>query len=175
MSYFNMITVFVGLNIDAFAYAVYLSCNLKLTYKNMYASALIFSVFQSVSVIGIGFISKYLYQNYWLGFILLLYVAFNMISFAFFSGNNKLYSFSYFNIIAIAFGLSIDTFIAGYNFYGIPKFLPFVFTFAFTISGFFAGEYFKGLLKEKAHLLGGIIIFVAALKIIFEKLGIIIT
>ncbi|SFC43048.1 manganese efflux pump MntP family protein [Clostridium uliginosum] len=185
MSIVSIIFISIGLAMDAFA--VSLTTGLKVTKEEKRKIALkagmYFGGFQALMpligwILGIGF-NQYIQQwDHWISFILLTIIGGKMI---YESINGKdddnidIHSSKRFLMLAIA--TSIDALAVGISFAFlnvnilIAVFLIGIITFITSWAAVYIGKIFGELLKDKAEIIGGVILILMGIQILVEHLG----
>jgi putative Mn2+ efflux pump MntP len=113
--------------------------------------------------------------DHWIAFVLLTFIGVKMIYESITEKPNKflgVYSFKVILILSVA--TSIDALAVGlsYSFLGISIFFPAiiigVITFLLSFFGVYMGRRFGKILKNRIEILGGLILVIIGLKILFE-------
>lgn len=190
MSFFNLISIGVGLSMDAFAVSICKGlCQRKMNWKKAIIIALYFGVFQAVMpLIGYflgsqfaGFISSF---SHWVAFSLLLFIGLNMIKesrevkqeeeiLCDIKGELEI---DFKNMIVLAVATSIDALAVGISFallniniFSAVSIIG-ITTFIISAIGVFIGFKFGSNYKSKSEVLGGLILILIGLKILLESL-----
>lgn len=186
MGLFEIISIGVGLSMDAFAVSICKGLSMKkLNWKNTIIIALWFGIFQALMPIlgyalGTAFSDFVQSIDHWIAFVLLSIIGINMIRESTKKeeeGINDKIDFKTMLILAIA--TSIDALAVGitFAFFEVNLFLAItiigIITFGLSILGVLIGNKFGSKFENKAELAGGIILILIGLKILLEHLGII--
>ncbi len=188
MGIFELFILAVGLSMDAFAVAICKGlATIELKCKHMVITGLWFGGFQALMPT-IGFFLGVTFKKYieaydhWVAFVLLGLIGANMIKEAFSKEEDSTdSSFCAKTMFVMAVATSIDALAVGISFAMLLKTneLPLavlfigVITFALSAVGVKIGNVFGAKHKSKAELVGGVILILIGLKILFEHLGII--
>lgn len=189
MSFFNLISIGVGLSMDAFAVSIYKGlCQRKMSWKKTIIVGIYFGVFQAIMpLIGYflgsqfaGFISSF---SHWLAFFLLLFIGLNMIKESKQVRQEEIQcdikgelELNFKNMIILAIATSIDALAVGISFallkinilYAIS--IIGITTFIISIIGVFIGFKFGSKYKSKSEITGGLILIIIGFKILLESL-----
>jgi putative Mn2+ efflux pump MntP len=184
MSIFTILTLSVGLAMDAFAVAICKGLAMK---KMSVKKALIiggyFGFFQGAMpligyLLGITFKSSINACDHWIAFGLLCLIGINMIREAMSKEEESVNDSVAFKImIVLAIATSIDALAIGVTFAIVDApiiqavSLIAIITFMLSIIGVKIGNVFGIRYKSKAEFLGGIVLIVLGFKILFEHLG----
>lgn len=185
MSIISIILIAIGLSMDAFAVAITIGINVNNEERNKVAirCGIYFGIFQGIMpflgwLLGIRF-TKYIQSiDHWIAFVLLTLIGLKMIIDGFNNDNEKKvkeYNSKTFLILAIA--TSIDALAIGvtFAFLNINILLAVaiigITTFVLSITAIYIGKIIGSLIKNKAGIFGGIILFIIGLKILLEHLG----
>jgi manganese efflux pump family protein len=169
----------VGLAMDAFSVSITKGLVMKSTVKHALIIALFFGVFQALMPVG-GWISGIQLEAFvstaapWIAFILLSIIGIKMIYEGIFNdedddGDN----FSLKEIFLLAIATSIDAFLVGITFAFLktpivePIVIIGVVTFILSFIGFYIGKRIGYLFEHKIEILGGLILILIGLKILF--------
>lgn len=186
MGLFEIISIGVGLSMDAFAVSICKGLSMKkLNWKNTIIIALWFGIFQALMpalgyALGTAFSNFVQSIDHWIAFVLLSIIGINMIRESTKKeeeGINDKIDFKTMLILAIA--TSIDALAVGitFAFFEVNLFLAItiigIITFGLSILGVLIGNKFGSKFENKAELAGGIILILIGLKILLEHLGII--
>lgn len=181
MSVWELISIAVGLSMDAFAVSICKGVSIpKMSWKKAFLVGLFFGVFQAVMpLIGyfIGSQFAHLIQDvdYWIAFVLLVLLGIKMLK-----GDHEEEkvdeSFSFKTLTLLAIATSIDALAVGitFSFLQISIWLAItligVITFVFCVIGVKIGNAFGSRFKTTAERIGGIILILMGLKILLEHL-----
>ena len=187
MELFEIISIGIGLAMDAFAVSVCKGLSMKkINWKNALIIALYFGIFQAVMpIVGyfLGTTLSGVFQkvDHWIAFILLAVIGVNMIKEStddeLEKRNDKV---DFKTMIVLAIATSIDALAVGitFAFFKVNLLLAVtaigVITFALSILGVLIGNKFGDKLQNKAELTGGIILIIIGLKILLEHLEILV-
>ena len=177
----------VGLSMDAFAVSICKGlCMKKVNIKQSLIIALFFGGFQALMPL-LGYLLANSFATYiqivdhWIAFVLLAFIGGKMIFDVIRGGDDDCdccKPFSIKEIFVMSIATSIDAAAAGIalamdgaNIWLNISFIGIV-TFLMCIGGVFIGNKFGTKLKDKASILGGIILILLGLKILLEHLGI---
>lgn len=189
MNLFELFLIAVGLSMDAFAVSVCKGlCMRKMKYGQAFVIALFFGGFQAgMPLIG-WFLGKQFEQyitsvDHWIAFVLLGIIGFNMIREAVrkddeedqCSCDDRL---KLRELLVLAIATSIDALAVGITFaflqVSIVPAVTFIgiTTFILSFAGVGIGKVFGAKYKDKAELVGGIILIAIGVKILLEHLGV---
>lgn len=177
----------IGLSMDAFAVSVTNGmCSGKLKFRQAVADGLTFGIFQALMpLIGLFFglyFMKYIEAaDHWIAFILLAGIGINMIRGALkkdeeeectnpYTVKNLLVQGIATSIDALAVGVGLSATMGGYGEALLTVGIIGVSTFLLSTVGVYIGKMFGGMLKEKAEILGGVILIGIGAKILIEHL-----
>ncbi len=188
MSLYELFILAVGLSMDAFSVAVCKGLSVqKLQKKHYIIVGAWFGGFQALMP-AIGYLlgstfRKYI-ENYdhWVAFVLLVLIGINMLREAFSKGEeekNENASFSFKSMLVLAVATSIDALAVGVSFALLPDvnitaavlFIGAV-TFILSAVGLKVGNVFGTKYKQKAEIVGGVILILIGIKILLEHLGV---
>lgn len=186
MSIVEIVIVALGLAMDAFAVSVCKGLSMKrMNYKKAVIIGTYFGGFQALMPV-VGFLLGYAFSDivssidHWIAFLLLTIIGANMIKEStddeLEKRNDKI---DYKTMIFLAIATSIDALAVGITFAFLKVNILLaisiigVITFALSIIGVKIGNKFGDKLQNKAEFIGGIILIVIGLKILFEHLGVI--
>lgn len=184
MIFLELILIALGLAMDSFAVSIANGIQLKnVRLKHALRISLHFGIFQAVMpiigwVIGIGLKSLISYIDHWIVFGLLGLIGLHMIYEAFRKKDSNKGTFLLDNkfLIIQSFATSIDAFIVGTSlaFLGFPiissAIIIGIITFTLSFCGVFIGNRCGTILKNKAEIIGGIILIGIGSKILLEHL-----
>ena len=179
----------IGLSMDAFSVAISNGiCLGKAKIKDAFLIALFFGVFQGVMP-AIGYFAGTFFEkqikavDHWLAFVILLLIGLNMIRESISEKeedeckNCKTLIIKELFFQAIA--TSIDALAVGISFIASKNINIFAAasviaatTFCFSFVGVFIGKSIGRFLRDKAVIMGGVVLIFIGLKILFEHLGI---
>ena len=184
MSILELCIISIGLAMDAFAVAICKGLSVKkLNFKHMLIVGGYFGVFQGLMpVIGyllsVGFESYIVAIDHWVAFILLGLNGANMIKESLGDEEKMDDSFTFKAMLPLAIATSIDALAVGvtFAFLNVNIILAVsligIITFVLSMIGTKIGNVFGEKFKNKAELIGGIILILMGLKILLEHLNI---
>lgn len=187
MSIVSVILTAIGLAMDAFAVSLTVGMAVKDEEKNKIAikCGIYFGIFQGVMpligwALGIRF-TRYIQKvDHWIAFVLLCLIGVKMIADSLKSKEEEEvqeYSNKTFVILAVA--TSIDALAIGVTFAFLKiniissVIIIAVITFVFSVAAVYLGKVIGCFIKNKAGILGGIILIIMGIKILLEHLGVI--
>ena len=186
MGIIEQIFLAIGLAMDAFAVSICKGLSVKkIKPRHLVITGLYFGGFQAVMpligyYLGISFSNYIEMVDHWIAFVLLALIGFNMIREALSKNDEKQTDdFSFKSMLPLAVATSIDALAVGVSlaFLKVNIFssisLIGAITFVLSAIGVLLGKKVGSRFKSKAELLGGIILIVMGVKILFEHLGII--
>lgn len=185
MDIFTLVTLAVGLSMDAFAVSVCKGLAAgKLSFRHMAAAGLWFGGFQALMPVlgyflGAQFKDKITAIDHWIAFVLLGFIGINMIRESMEKEDvcpNP--GIDPTTMLPLAVATSIDALAVGVTFafldvniVAAAAFIG-VTTFVLSAAGVKVGNVFGSRYKAKAELAGGIILILLGIKILLEHLGI---
>lgn len=184
MGVVELISIGVGLAMDAFAVAVGKGLSMKrLSLKNAGEIGFYFGFFQALMPIigyflGIGFKEYITSIDHWVAFILLGLIGANMIKEAFGDEEEVDDDLSFKTMLILAIATSIDALAVGITFaflhvnIGYAALIIGVTTFVISVLGVKIGHVFGLRYKSKAEIAGGLILIVMGCKILLEHLNV---
>lgn len=186
MGFVELFLIGVGLSMDAFAVAICKGLSMKrLNWGQGAVVALFFGGFQAMMPL-LGWLLGRQFEQYitsvdhWIAFLLLGYIGGKMIWDAFHEeGDACPAGFDLKELLMLSVATSIDALAVGVTFAFLQvHILPAVAligctTFALSLAGVWIGCRFGSRWKNKATLLGGVILCLIGLKILLEHLGMI--
>lgn len=187
MGILELLSLAVGLSMDAFAVAVCKGLSTKeVKWKHYLVVGVWFGGFQALMptvgyILGSSF-EKYIKSvDHWVAFVLLAFIGGNMLK----DGLSKQTettdaSFSFRSMFLLAIATSIDALAVGITFALLPDvnvsfavlFIG-VITFILSAVGLKVGNLFGLRYKNKAEIAGGVILILIGVKILLEHLGVI--
>lgn len=186
MGIFELAMIGVGLSMDAFAVAICKGLGMKkVNLKYTFVLALFFGGFQALMP-SLGWLLGSRFQKYitavdhWIAFGLLAFLGGKMILDAVKEKDEKVCPTDGINLkefFMLAVATSIDALAVGITFAFLQvRIAPSVtligcITFGFSVAGVFIGNVFGSKFKNKATVLGGIILIFIGVKILVEHLG----
>lgn len=187
MNFFNLISIGIGLSMDAFAVSICKGlCQKKINWKNSIIIGLFFGFFQALMpmigyFIGSQFHSFVSSISHWIAFALLSLVGIQMIRESFNSSDDELccdiFNDSKIDIkdmLILSIATSIDALAVGFSFallkIDIVKASSIIgiLTFFISILGVYIGFKFGSKFKNKSEILGGLILIFIGTKILLE-------
>ena len=184
MGILELIILSIGLAMDAFAVSICKGLSVKkVKPKHYLIVGGYFGGFQALMplvgyLLGISFQQFIVSIDHWIAFILLGIIGINMIKESFEDDENVNASFSFKDMLPLAVATSIDALAVGITFaflqvnIALAVTLIGVITFIFSAVGIKIGAIFGDKFKNKAELLGGVVLILIGLKILLEHLGI---
>lgn len=184
MGVLELIILSIGLAMDAFAVSICKGLSVKkVKPKHYLIVGGYFGGFQALMplvgyLLGISFQQFIVSIDHWIAFILLGIIGINMIKESFGDDENVNASFSFKDMLPLAVATSIDALAVGITFaflqvnIALAVTLIGVITFIFSAVGIKIGAIFGDKFKNKAELLGGVVLILIGLKILLEHLGI---
>lgn len=185
MGLIELLLLAVGLSMDAFAVSVCKGLSVcRVNFKHMFKCGLYFGFFQALMptvgyFLGEGFGRYITAVDHWVVFALLAIIGGNMIKESFGETEEESPDFGAKAMLLLALATSIDALAAGLTFsllnVSIFKAALFigVITFALSFIGVKVGNIFGCRYKKISERLGGTILILMGLKILFEHLGVI--
>jgi putative Mn2+ efflux pump MntP len=184
MKIIEIIALAIGLAMDAFAVSICKGLSVKkVQVKHYFITAAYFGGFQALMPL-IGYLLGISFQNmisnidHWVAFVLLTIIGINMIKESFSKEENVNDSFSFKEMLPLAIATSIDALAVGVTFAFLKVniilavVLIGVITFVFSMLGIKIGKVFGNKYKNKAELLGGVVLILLGIKILLEHVGI---
>ena len=186
MSFIDIFLIGVALSMDAFAVSICkgLSVN-RVEPRHLLTVGVYFGGFQALMPL-IGFLLGFKFERFivsvdhWIAFVLLALIGGNMIKEALSKEEDEQdASFSFRTMLPLAVATSIDALAVGisFAFLGVDiveaAILIGVTTFILSGVGVYVGNIFGAKYKSKAELVGGAVLILIGLKILFEHLGVI--
>ena len=186
MRILELLLIAVGLAMDAFAVSVCKGLSLKeMEWKKAVTVGLYFGVFQALMpavgyFLGTTFESLVTQIDHWIAFVLLGFIGINMLKEALDKDkeeSNDKVDFKTMFVLAIA--TSIDALAIGITFAFLKvnvllaTLLIGIITFVLSIIGVKIGNKFGDKYERKAEVIGGMILILMGIKILFEHLGVI--
>ncbi|MCM1162362.1 MAG: manganese efflux pump MntP family protein [Roseburia sp.] len=185
MSLFTILTLAIGLSMDAFAVAVCKGLAMKkASFRNMVIVGLWFGGFQGLMpvigyLLGVRFQSRITAIDHWISFVLLGLIGANMIKEAMSKEEEHANdSLALRTMLLLAVATSIDALAVGITFAFLKVSIAMAAaiisttTFFLSMAGVKVGNVFGTKYKSKAELAGGIILIALGVKILLEHLGI---
>lgn len=184
MGFFELLTIAVGLSMDAFAVSISKGLSLKrMSYKHAVIVGLYFGIFQALMPIigyflGTQFKESITTLDHWIAFILLSVIGLNMIRESRDESEEVDDSFSLKSMVILSVATSIDALAIGVTFAFLQVHIFSavtiigITTFLFSFVGVKIGNVFGTKFKAKAELAGGIILIGMGIKILLEHLGV---
>lgn len=186
MGLFEIVSIAIGLSMDAFAVAICKGLATKrFTFGRMVSVGLWFGIFQALMP-AVGFLLGTSFEKYiksidhWVAFVLLGIIGFNMIRESRSCEDECCDDMSFKTMLLLAVATSIDALAVGisFAFLGLesivsPVALIGVITLVLSAVGFAIGNRFGTKYKSRAELFGGVVLILMGLKILLEHLGVI--
>lgn len=183
MDFFTILLISLSLAIDAFAVSISFGINLKfLKLSDAFRIALYFGSFQAFMPI-IGWLLGYSLQKYislfdhWIAFILLSFVGIKMIYEAIHNEKNEkvINDLSTKLLFTLAVATSIDALAIGVSLSFLntiitPAIIIGIITFSLSFVGVHIGNRFGHFAEKKYEVIGGIILILIGLKILYEHI-----
>ena len=185
MGFFELLSLAVGLSMDAFAVSICKGLSVSTVCpKHMLICGLYFGGFQALMpligyLLGVNFRSMIASVDHWIAFVLLSLIGANMLreSFSKDKDENVDASFGVKTMLLMAVATSIDALAVGVTFafleVNIVPAVSFIgiTTFIFSAAGVLIGNIFGAKWKNKAEFAGGAILILIGLKILIEHLA----
>lgn len=184
MNFIMLLTLAVGLSMDAFAVSICKGLAMRESgLKQMAVVGLWFGGFQALMplagyLLGIQFKDYIMAVDHWIAFLLLAFIGANMIKEAFDKSTEAADdSLAPREMSVLAVATSIDALAVGVTFAFLDVKLPAaiacigVTTFLFSMAGVKIGSVFGAKYKSPAEAAGGVILILLGLKILLEHLG----
>ncbi len=185
MDLFTIIAIAVGLSIDAFAVAVAGGISIRpLQFKHALKIALAFGLFQALMpVIGwlagvtmAGYIARY---DHWVAFALLAFIGGRMIhnSLSGVKESTTMDLLRNATLLMLAIATSIDALAIGISFalLDVSILKPILYigaiTFVLSLAGVYIGNRMGGFFEKKLELIGGVILILIGMRILWEHLA----
>ena len=184
MGILELIILSIGLAMDAFAVSICKGLSVKkVKPKHYLIVGGYFGGFQALMplvgyLLGISFQQFIVSIDHWIAFILVGIIGINMTKGSFEDDENVNASFSFKDMLHLAVATSIDALAVGITFaflqvnIALAVTLIGVITFIFSAVGIKIGVIFGDKFKNKAELLGGVVLILIGLKILLDHLGI---
>jgi len=188
MNVLDLLLMGVGLSMDAFAVAVCKGLSMsEINKKQCFLIAFFFGGFQALMpflgwILGTTVVDYIQQVDHWIVFALLLYVGGKMVVEAIKEWNTEVHP-EYMDVpihlkelLFLAVATSIDAFAVGITFsflaVNIGKAVSIIglTTFAISGAGVFIGNFFGGMLKNKAQLAGGVILIGIGTRVLITHL-----
>ena len=175
MNIIEVVMIGVGLSMDAFAVAIGKGLNMGKIRKNeMFWIALFFGGFQALMPVagylaGKQFAGKIMQIDHWIAFFLLVMIGFNMVKEGIFDDDEETQDcgFSFRELLILAMGVTFS--FLSVNLLEAVTIIGSV-TFAISLAGVAIGSRFGDKLKEKAEIMGGLILIILGCKILIQHL-----
>lgn len=185
MTLWELLTLAVGLSMDAFAIAICKGLSVKkVEFRHILSVGLWFGGAQAVMpllgyLLGTSFASYVEKVDHWIAFVLLVIIGGGMIKESREETKSMDDSFSVKVMFPLAVAGSIDALAVGVSFAFLNvEILPAILiigaaTFIFSASGIVIGNKFGEKYRSKAEIAGGVILILIGIKILLDGLGII--
>ena len=186
MNIIEIILVGIGLSMDAFAVSICKGLTFKkINWKQVFKIALSFGFFQAIMPIigyflGISFKNTITIASHWIAFVVLTLIGTNMIKESL-NGKDtiKNYNLSITDLILLSVATSIDALAVGIAFAFfqsniiISSIIIGIITFNICAVGVIIGIKFGNQFQSSASIIGGLILIIIGIKIMFEYFRII--
>ena len=187
MSFIEMLLIAIALSMDAFAVSVCKGLSVpKLLPRHALTVGLYFGGFQALMLL-IGYLLGHSFESaiasidHWIAFALLALIGGNMVREALGDDDEEKTdaSFGFKTMLLLSVATSIDALAVGVSFaFLVVNIIAAIATigtttFILSIVGIKVGNVFGAKYKDKAELVGGIILILMGLKILLEHLGVI--
>ena len=184
MSFTVLILLAVGLAMDAFAVSITNGITIKnIKIKHALIIGLFFGVFQAIMpvigwLLGKGFNDYISGFDYWVVFVILLFIGIKMIYESLKNNKNDLETeptLKIYTLFMLAIATSIDAFAIGLGFslmkMGIifPSIIIGVVTFILSFIGVYVGKKLGELFGKRMEILGGVILIIIAFNVLLEN------
>lgn len=186
MDLLTLLTLAVGLSMDAFAVSICKGISMKkMNWKKAIIIGLYFGGFQALMptlgyFLGTAFQSLITSVDHWIAFVLLGIIGGEMIKESFeIDSENQNDDVSFKTMIILAIATSIDALAVGITFaflnvnLGLAVSLIGIITFILAVAGTKIGNRFGDKYEKKAEFVGGVILILLGVKILLEHLNII--
>ena len=186
MSFVELLLIAVGLSMDAFAVAVCRGLEMRrIDYRQALLIALFFGGFQALMpavgyLLGAGFEHYISAFDHWIAFLLLAFIGGKMIWEAVRGGEEEQpQELDLKMLLMMAVATSIDALAVGITFAFLrmdilPSALTIgLTTFILSLIGVLVGNRFGARYKQKAEIVGGVVLVLIGVKILLEHLGVI--
>lgn len=182
MSNIEILLIGIGLSMDAFSVAVCKGLSIKkITLKKCLTVGLYFGIFQAIMpflgyTLGKNFEDLIIRYDHWIAFALLLIIGINMIKGAFDKEEDISSDTTFKKMLPLAIATSIDALVIGTTFaflkVNIIKSIIMIgiTTFILSTIGTNLGNLFGNKYKNKAQIIGGIILIIIGIKTLLEHL-----
>lgn len=180
MNFFTVLVIAIGLSMDSLAVCIGSGiCMRSFCIRQTLKMALIMGGFQGGMTLlgwalGTGFSSYITELDHWIAFLLLSYLGGKMIYESFKNENETITSLSNKTLFTLGIATSIDALAVGISFAFLktdicfPVMIITLTTFLLSMTGVCCGFRFGKIKKLKIELLGGIILIIIGIKILFE-------
>jgi len=184
MGILEIIFISIGLAMDAFAVSICKGMSVRdVKLKHYLIVGGYFGGFQALMplvgyLLGVNFQELIVSIDHWIAFILLGIIGANMIKESFGDDENINSSFYFKEMLPLAVATSIDALAVGITFAFLKVNIMLaialigIITFVISAIGIKIGKAFGDKLKNKADLLGGIVLIIIGIKILLEHLGV---
>lgn len=182
MEILEIIILAIGLAMDAFAISICKGISSKkVKLKECLIAGMYFGGFQALMPL-IGFLLGFNFEelissiDHWIAFILLSIIGINMVKESFSDDENVNSSFEFKEMLPLAIATSIDALAVGVTFaflkvnIWVAIFLIGVITFIFSAVGVKLGKIVGNKFKNKAELIGGLVLIIIGIKILLQNL-----
>lgn len=189
MGILELFFIGIGLSMDAFAVAICQGlCMPKMNWRHAAVIALFFGGFQALMpclgwLLGAQFAGQIQRIDHWVAFVLLGIIGVNMIREALGPEEEEACAVTtrldFRRLLVLSVATSIDALAVGVTFAFLEvRILPAVAwigctTFALSLTGVAAGNFFGGKYQKQAELSGGLILILLGTKILLEHVGLV--
>ena len=184
MTLLEIILIAIGLSMDTFAVSITFGLSVrKPKLQEMLIPGIYFGFFQALMPLigffaGTYFAGKIQNLDHWIAFVLLSIIGGKMIKESFSKDDEKVNenSFKFFKMLLLAIATSIDALAVGitFAFFETNIFKAIIIigltTLLISLCGVKIGNVFGSKLKSKAEFLGGAVLILIGIKILFEHL-----
>jgi putative Mn2+ efflux pump MntP len=185
MDFITLLFIAVGLSMDAFAVSISSGLTIqKLKIRHAFLIASFFGLFQGIMPVlgwlsGVGLREYIASFDHWIAFFLLSVIGGKMIYEAskLEEASKQIDPLNIYVLFLLSVATSIDALAVGLSFAFLkivvifPAIIIGVVTFVFSLLGVFIGDKFGHFFERKIEIIGGIILIVIGLRILFEHLS----
>lgn len=185
MGFVELLLIAIGLAMDAFAVSICKGLKMqRINVGQAFTVAIFFGTAQAIMpaigwLLGVNF-EKYITKiDHWIAFVLLAFLGGKMIYESLKNDDDICDCFQLKELFMLAIATSIDALAVGITFAFLSVDILIsvsiigIVTFGCCLLGVFIGHLFGAAFKSKAEFMGGVILILMGLKILFEHLGII--
>lgn len=184
MNLITIIAMAVALSLDSFAVAITGGIYIRpLQFKQALKIALVFGIFQALMPVigwlaGVTMATYIASYDHWVAFVLLAFIGGRMIhnSLSGVKGGVPMDLLKNATLLMLAIATSIDALAIGISFalLDVSILKPIIYigmiTFIFTLTGVYVGNRVGGSCEKKFELIGGVILILIGIKILWEHL-----